>query len=210
MSEAVPSVLSWSLPQVNGPVIGSRRRIEDLQQLEREGWETGFTAGREAGIAAVRSEHQIMNSELGAKVQKISEILDVVSRPLHELDSEVETQLVAVAGSIARAVVRRELKTQPEQIIALVRETLRLLPVAAREVRVRLHPDDATIIRERLPEPGSERAWSMIEDPMMSRGGCQVSSEYSTVDAGVEQRLGVAIAAILGDERTTESGSRSS
>jgi flagellar assembly protein FliH len=208
MSEPGANVLSWSLPQVNGPVVGSRRRIEDLPQLEREAWETGFAAGREAGIAAVRSEHQSMSNELGAKAQKISEVLEVLSRPLHELDIEVETQLVAVAGSIARAVVRRELKTQPDQIIALVRETIKLLPIAAREVRVRLHPDDAAIIRERLPEPTSERAWSMIEDPVMSRGGCQVSSEYSTVDAGVEQRIGAAIAAILGDERGTAAGGR--
>lgn len=208
MSEAAATVSSWALPQVNGPVIGNRRRLEDLQLLEREAWENGFSAGRDAGIAAVRNEHQGRSNDLGAKVQRISDVLDMLSRPLHELDAEVETQLVAVAGSIARAVVRRELKTQPEQIIALVRETLRLLPVAAREVRVRLHPDDAAIIRERLPEPGSERAWSMIEDPVMSRGGCQVSSEFSTIDAGVEQRIGAAVAAILGDERGAAAGGR--
>ena len=36
---------------------------------------------------------------------------------------------------------------------------------------------------------------------MLPRGGCRVTSENSTIDATVEQRLGAAIAAVLGDER---------
>ena len=37
---------------------------------------------------------------------------------------------------------------------------------------------------------------------MLPRGGCRVTSENSTIDAQVEQRIGAAIAAVLGDERS--------
>jgi flagellar assembly protein FliH len=97
--------------------------------------------------------------------------------------------------------VRRELKAQPEEIIAVVRETVALLPVGARAVRVHLHPEDAELVRSRLAAASGERAWNLVEDPMLARGGCRVSSDNSSIDATLEQRLGAVIAAMLGDER---------
>jgi len=84
----------------------------------------------------------------------------------------------------------------------LIRDTVSLLPVTAREVRVHLNPEDAKLVRSRLAEVTSERAWSITEDPILPRGGCRVTSENSSIDAQVEQRLGAAIAAVLGDERS--------
>jgi flagellar assembly protein FliH len=97
--------------------------------------------------------------------------------------------------------VRRELKTQPDEIIAVVRETVGLLPIVARQVRVHLHPEDAELVRSRLAIASGEVAWSIVEDPMLARGGCRVTSETSNIDAQLEQRLGAAIATVLGDER---------
>jgi flagellar assembly protein FliH len=53
-------------------------------------------------------------------------------------------------------------------------------------------------------EAGSDRSWNVAEDPLISRGGCRVSSENSTIDATLEQRLGAAIAAALGDSRAPD------
>ena len=52
----------------------------------------------------------------------------------------------------------------------------------------------------------AERAWTLSEDPVIARGGCRISSEYSSIDATVEARLGAAIAAALGDERAPAPG----
>ena len=46
MSEsATASILAWTVPQVEGPVVG-QRRIADLNLLEREAWEQGYAARR--------------------------------------------------------------------------------------------------------------------------------------------------------------------
>ena len=201
MSEsAAANVLAWTVPQVEGPVVG-QRRIADLNLLEREAWEQGFAAGRTAGRAAALTEQERLTQELRARVQRLDGLLELCSRPLAELDEQVLRQLATLAGAIARQLVRRELRTQPEQIIAVIRETVALLPAAARDVRIHLHPEDAALVRERLVEPAAERAWTLIEDPVITRGGCRISSENSSIDAQVETRLGAAIAAVLGDER---------
>ena len=99
------------------------------------------------------------------------------------------------------ASVRRELRTDPTQVVAIIRQTVALLPAAARDVRVHLHPEDAQLVRERLVEPQSARAWTIVEDPITSRGGCRVTTDTALIDARVESRIGAAIAAVLGNER---------
>jgi flagellar assembly protein FliH len=205
MSDAAAAAV-WELPPIDGPVVARRRRGADLDAIEREAWDKGHAEGREAGLAAARQEQQKAQAEIDRRVQQLGSILDFMSRPLAEVDAQVQRQLALLAGAIARQVVRRELKIQPDDIIGVIRDTVSLLPVTARDVRVHLNPDDANLVRSRLTEVTSVRAWSITEDPILPRGGCRVTSENSTIDAQVEQRVGAAIAAVLGDERSAATG----
>jgi flagellar assembly protein FliH len=200
MSE--PTHTLWELPQINGPVLARSRRLTDLDAIEREAWEQGLAAGREAGIAAVQAEQQVVSQELDRRVQQLGAVLEYMSKPIAVLDGAIVRQIATLAGAIARQIVRRELKTHPDEIVAVVRETVALLPIASRDVRVHLNPEDAALVRSRLAEATGDRAWSIVEDPVLSRGGCRVSSENSTIDAQLEARLGAAIAAVLGDNRS--------
>ena len=105
---------------------------------------------------------------------------------------------------MGKQLARRELAAAPAQILAILRECLEQLPVAARDVRVHLHPEDAAIVRERLAAPAEERAWSLIEDPTLARGGCLVRSNTSQIDARFESRVNAVLASALGEQRTSE------
>ena len=121
--------------------------------------------------------------------------------PLRVLDAEVEQSLLTLAVAIASHLTRRTLRAEPEQLIPIVRECLQQLPLGAREVRVRLHPEDAAVVREKLAAPAGEGAWRLVEDPMLTRGGCLIDSEHSRLDARLESRINALIAHALGDER---------
>ena len=74
--------------------------------------------------------------------------------------------------------------------------------VAAREVRVILHPEDAAVVRQNLAPTESERAWTIIEDPLlMARGGCQITTATSRIDARLETRLAAILSELMGNER---------
>jgi flagellar assembly protein FliH len=206
----VSELASWALPEVSGPVVGRRRQREDLQLIEREAWDAGYAAGREAGAAAIRSEQQQGLEALQERVQRFAGLLDLMARPLDELDESVFEGLRVVVEAIVRQLMRRELKTGPEQIVGVVRAAVSELPLAAREVRVHVHPDDAAVLRAQLAEPTSDRAWRIVEDPVLTRGGCRVSSENSTIDARLEARIGAAVALALGDARAATDGTERS
>jgi flagellar assembly protein FliH len=43
----------------------------------------------------------------------------------------------------------------------------------------------------------------MVEDPVMARGGCQITTATSRIDARLETRLGAILSELLGTERQT-------
>jgi flagellar assembly protein FliH len=95
------------------------------------------------------------------------------------------------------------LKTDPTQIIGIIRDAIAALPVAAREVRVHLHPEDAAVVRQHLAPTESERAWTIVEDPVMARGGCLITTTTSRIDARLETRLAAILSELMGTERQT-------
>jgi flagellar assembly protein FliH len=188
----------WSAPDMGSPITAQKMAtvagLADLQaEAHKEAFEQGLTEGREAGRAEVRTQ-----------VERLSGMFYDLAKPFEVLDAEVERELLTLAMALARQIVRRELKTDPTQIIGIIREAIAALPVAAREVRVHLHPEDAAVIRQHLAPTENERAWALVEDPVMARGGCQVSSATSRVDMRLETRLGAILSELLGTERQAD------
>lgn len=201
-------IARWDLPAVSGKSVQARRpgpTVGELENIERKAYDEAYAAGREAGLASARAETQKSVDQLKAQVARMSGVFDKLSKPLEEMDAQVEQQLVNLSLTIARHLIRRELKTDPAQVIAIIRETVGLLPAAARDVRVHLHPEDAAVVRERLAAPAADRAWNIVEDPVMTRGGCRVTTETAQIDARLETRIGTVLSALLGDERAEAS-----
>jgi flagellar assembly protein FliH len=202
------SIERWNMPQVEGRVIGrpidERKAAAAAEAIARLAREQSEARGYEAGMAKAQAEMQGKLAELDVRIKRCDALLQFMARPLQELDEEVEKSLLQLALAVGKQLARRELRIDPTQVIAIIRESLQELPTAAREPRVHLHPEDAAIVRERLTEPVSERAWTVVEDPTMSRGGCVIRTENSQIDARLESRISAVIANALGDEREAE------
>ena len=185
----------WTAPDMGNPgMVPKMATVAGLADLQEEAHKEAFEQGLAEGRAAGRAE-------VHAQVERLSGMFYDLAKPFETLDAEVERELLTLAMALARQIVRRELKTDPTQIIGIIREAIAALPVAAREVRVHLHPEDAAVVREHLAPTESERAWTIVEDPVMARGGCQVSTNTSRIDMRLETRLGAILSELLGTER---------
>lgn len=203
------AVRAWNAPQIAGRTLSPGKGAvlaEDLEGPEKQAWQEAEAAGRAAGLAAAQRQIDERMRQLDELRGSLATALGALSRPLAHVDDEVHGQIVELAIAIARGLLRRELRTDPAQIIGIVRETVALLPAAARGVRVLLHPEDAALVRERLPTGGPEQAWSIVEDPVLSRGDCRVHTEYAQIDARIESRLKATLSTLLGEERAQARG----
>ena len=203
MSNKDEAIARWDLPAVEGPLVqrrGAGVNVMHLEAVERDAWEQGLAAGEAEGLRRAEAAFAKRINELDVKFAALDAILGTLAKPLDQLDTAIEHELTRLALMIAKHLVRRELRIDPAQVIGIIRHTVGLLPVATRDLKVHLHPDDAAIVREKLAQPSGEPEWVLKEDPLLARGGCRLTTATSSVDARLESRVAEAVNSLLGDE----------
>lgn len=179
-----------------------RLTVEEIAAMQQQAYEEAAEQGRQEGYKAGYEEgYQQGQETVQACAAQWEKLLASLNEPFRELDERVEQELAALAMLVAKHLVRRELKTDPGQIVAVVREAIDALPSAARGVKLYLHPEDAGLVRSQLALDEASPAWVIVEEPLLARGGCRVVSATSRIDATVERRLAAIIATAMGGER---------
>ena len=189
----------WQAPQLSksSPASTGLRTRKQQVQNEQDAYQKGFTQGYNEGLEKGQKE-------IGEHIAYLQSLMTTLSMPLLDLDKQVVDELVELSMAVVRQLVRRELKISPGEVVAVVKEALSLLPVTSGDVRLELHPEDAALVRSALLSSDGEAPWQIVEDPVLSRGGCRVSTDTSRIDATVENRINAAIAAVLGGERQVD------
>ena len=182
----------WDIPQIDEllPATGGAGNAATARSGQR-GYDDGFAQGREDALAAGRQELQ-------ARTAVLQRLMQSLTQPFADLDEEVENSLLALATAIASQVVRRELATDPELVLVIIREAVSLLPVGARRITLQLHPGDAQLVQEHMPAQVEENLWRIVEDASCNRGGCIVTTEHTRIDASIDRQIERIAAEVLG------------
>ena len=196
-----PEFPRWEMPNVGDGNLPNRRKddpppptVSELEALQQQAREEGYAAGHAEGLAAARQQMQ-------QKMARFDALCEAAARPLQSFDDRTEQELARLAIVMARRVIARELQLSPDLIARAMRQAADALPAATRELRVRLHPDDLDLLNEMGAIEGH---WTTHADASLTRGGCQLESERSRLDATVEARLAAVIDAVLGDDADDE------
>ncbi len=196
----------WTKPEMVASVTPAKEqgrgypatsKAVDLDELKRQAYQEGFSRGKADGEAAVQQALQQQGASLSAIMASLSE-------PLKQLDERLETSLFELAIAVARQIVRREIKVDPGQVVAVVKEAIAVLPMNLQQLRLYLHPEDADTIRKVFSFSEEKQSWEVIEDPLMSRGGCRIETESSQVDATIESRVAAIATKVMGGERDND------
>jgi len=218
------SLRLWSMPDVSGvdaPVRESETveledeptpilTVDEIESMQKQAYDEAFAQGKMHGFQQGFDEGSKKGYEdnlhlLQSQAAMLVGLLESLSEPFKRLDEEVEKELVKLVIGIATQIIRREIKLDPGQIVAVVRETINVLPLASQKISLRLHPEDAEVVRSALALDEMSPSWGIVEDPLITRGGCEVDTELSHIDATVEHRLAAVISTLLGGERAHDS-----
>lgn len=160
----------------------------------RRGYDEGFAQGYQEGLRTAEEEMQ-------ANVAHIRSLTESLRRPVASLEEHVDDELVRLTLAIARQVIRRELRSDPDQVAAMVKEARASLSDVQGTVHISLHPDDAPLVRRMFSDDNALAGVQILEDLNVARGGCTLATDTSFVDATVETRIARIAVQLLGDER---------
>jgi flagellar assembly protein FliH len=154
----------------------------------------------EAQAEAIRAE-ALAQARAQARAELAAELVVLAQRRDAQL-AALEPQIIQLALLAARRIIGEQLALAPERIAELVAPLLARVR-SARQVTLRVHPDDCALLERHLARlrNAAEHQGSLHvqADAALGRGDCVVVSDAGVLDARIETQL-LALARALGVE----------
>jgi flagellar assembly protein FliH len=162
------------------------------------GWAAGVRDATEHVNETARTTESVRQSAADAQVQAVRRALQALAQATQSLENRAVTPANELRDAVLQAAVEltetllgRELAVAAEPGMDALRRALDLLPTG-RPVSVRLHPADASAVRDALAamSPGElGRDVVVVADPSIEPGGCIADCDATRVDAQLSTAL---------------------
>ena len=157
------------------------KQEREARQREQEAYDSGLRQGRAMGAEEAATSLEPVLERLSRSVEEIIE-------QRRRFRREAEEDVVKLAVAIARRILHRELSTDPEALLGVVKAALKKVEV--HEVnRLRVHPADVGFIQKHFAQFVRLEQIEVQGDAALERGAVRFDTTRGTLDASVETQL---------------------
>lgn len=197
--EANADVVSWQPVVKGGPVparaagVSHREltmperqaRMGDLEREIAARTDSAYQRGRAEGEAAGREQ---AGAHFQSALEQLANTIEEIAGAKPRLRHEAEEDVVKLALAIARRILYRELATDPEAILGLVRAALDRLD--GRDVqRLHLNPQDAPVVQRHFERAALPVRIEVCADAGLPRGAAVFETSRGSFDASVDTQI---------------------
>jgi flagellar assembly protein FliH len=176
------TMASTTGPSEDAPQL--QARLSELAAAAKQQAQEAYNAGLRAGQDAAR---QAAEAEVRSTVEALARSIAEISGLRIETVRRAESDTVRLSIEIARRILHRELSVDPSALEGLIKAAIEKLQ--SQEVhRVRVHPDQAAIVRSCL-ERGGRSQVEVMSDPVQPKGAVVFEINRGALDASVETQL---------------------
>ena len=221
-SEEVGDVTQWKFGAVDGsepvaeqapeppppdPELIEAQRQQALEQARTEAFAQGQAQGHAQASLEWQQRLDDYIAQQGAEAaQRVDAVVQGLQLRLDQLQQGAAQDVLELACDIARQVLRRELQTDAQALLPVVREALSMLSVDSGTATVRLNPQDHALLEPALQQQPSAQRVQWVADASVAPGGCLVEQAGMVIDGSLDKRWQRAIAP-LGLAQPWEHGS---
>jgi flagellar assembly protein FliH len=155
---------------------------QDVETIEREAYEKGFEAGEKAGFALGEQKALVL-------IEKLEIIISEITSLKETLTNELEPQIVELVFSIARKIIRKELTTNPDEIVAMTKEALTRLGKTG-QIIIKINPSLSDLFMKHKPELTDIYPDVIFDiDPSVAQEGSVVIGPTEDIITDVDEQL---------------------
>jgi flagellar biosynthesis/type III secretory pathway protein FliH len=185
-----PIGTQWSPDELPRPALSQRDGAANepdprLTAAIEDAFARGYEEGRRAGALAEAAR-------LRGAIHAVSGAAELVEQEAMRWVGNAEENICALAVTVARHVLDRELETDRARILETVQRALAEFPVTE-SVRVRLNPADLQLVTALQggdePPAGRPAAIRWSGDPLIAVGGCLIEGHERIIDGRVDAAL---------------------
>jgi len=162
---------------------------QEVQARVEAARQQAYEEGYRDGLVALEGFKQSHSAQVSARVGQLVQSFDA---QWAEMENKMSQVLARSAVLLARQILRTELHARPEVVAQVARDAVEAVLMSARQVVVRVHPDDLELVTQGAADALQARGARMQADAGVQRGGCVVDSDAGTIDATIEARWTIA------------------
>lgn len=176
-----------------GPYLDQELSVSNTQRSYDEKLKNGYDDGLKQGQQTLNEYKQTFES-----------VFSSLDNALQEIDEDVIQSITQLAVSISKQIIRRELQINSEQVVSVVKEAIKLLPLEKSRLIMHLNPSDISVVQKVFNQDDMVHSYSLVEDPTIQRGGCKLATDESIIDATIDSQVAQIAANLLGSQRATD------
>jgi flagellar assembly protein FliH len=154
----------------------------EMQARAQAAYQQGRSEGEAAGV-------QQAAQRVDGTVAQLANLMRELGSHKARLRMELEEDTVKLAIAIARRVLNRELATDPDVILGLVKAAFAKLN-AREAIRLRVSPPDAAVLQQHRPKLDLPPALEIAGDTSLGVGSVIFETTRGQLDASVDTQLG--------------------
>ena len=176
--EQLSAYQRWELNSLDGSATTvPLPTAEEVENTHRQAYQEGFAAGYQEG-----------KGKVDAELARLGQLMSALDGALNQFDETLTQNLLSLALGVAKQMLREALRVRPDLVLPVIREAVNSLPQASQHPHLKLHPEDAALVRSLMADELNHFNWKLIEDVRVERGGCRVETANSEIDATMENR----------------------
>jgi len=150
--------------------------------IERAAYEKGYAAGEGAGLEMGEQKAKVLLDKLEVLISELATLKDTIIR-------QAEPQMIELSVSIAEKILMRELKMQPEDIVAMTREALMKIERSG-QITIKINPSLQDLFMKLKPQLLSVHPDVVFDvDPSTSTLGSVVMGSLEDVVTDLDEQI---------------------
>ncbi len=178
-----------------GQPSATARPAASLSEIERQAFAKGYEHGERSGLEAG-------GLRLEAMLRRMTETLEELGSLRQQMIQQTESQIVQLALTIAKRILRREVSLDQDLTVAMARVALDRLGEHS-GATIRMNPEDYALTTSSGQDQLESDQVTIVADDGIDRGGCRIESAFGFVDASVDAQFEEIEKAVMAGEATT-------
>ncbi|MEH7273609.1 FliH/SctL family protein [Neobacillus vireti] len=156
-----------------------------LEKEKRRGYEEGYQLGIEDGTQHAKEQYQV-------QLQKAADILEQAYQEKAAIIQEADPFVIELTMEIAKKVIQQELKTDPDALLHIIKETLSSV-YETESISIGVAPEDFSFVQKQreqlLAVNNGQVEIKVFPDYSIEQGGCIIRTSSGSVDARIDVQL---------------------
>ncbi|MDF2787980.1 MAG: flagellar assembly protein [Neobacillus sp.] len=156
-----------------------------LEEEKRRGYDEGYQLGIKDGIQHSKEQYQI-------HLQKAADLLEQAYQEKAVIIQEADPFVMELTMEIAKKVIQQELKTHPETLLEIIKQTLSSV-YETDSISIGVAPEDFSFVQKQreqlLAMNNGQIEIKVFPDYSIQQGGCIIRTSSGSVDARIDVQL---------------------